>query len=72
MNSQVVDKIKSLRYNKGLSQEQVADYLNISQSTYARIENGDSNSWSNYINPICQLFEINPEDLLRRMGMGHS
>ena len=40
MNTIVGSKIKALRKEKGLSQEQVADYLHISQSTYARIENG--------------------------------
>lgn len=66
MNIEVSNKIKALRTKKGLSQEQVADYLNISQSTYARIEKGETSSWANYINPICELFEIQPEDLLKQ------
>jgi len=40
MNTVVGAKIKYLRKEKGLSQEQVAEYLHVSQSTYARIENG--------------------------------
>ncbi|MCF6308568.1 MAG: helix-turn-helix transcriptional regulator [Flavobacteriaceae bacterium] len=66
MNTLVAKKIKKLRNQKKLSQEQVADYLHISQPTYARIENGESNSWANYILPICDLFEIQPEDLLKQ------
>jgi transcriptional regulator with XRE-family HTH domain len=65
MNSQIAKKLKILRGRKGISQEQVSDYLNISQSTYARMEKGESNSWASYIQPICELFEIQPEELLK-------
>lgn len=64
MNDKIGKKIKSLRKAKMLSQEQVADYLHMSQSTYARIENGEGNSWANYIKPLCDFFEIEPEKLL--------
>jgi len=66
MNTIVAHKIKKLRNKKGLSQEQVADYLNVSQSTYARIESGESNSWASYIEPLTKLFEIQPEELLKQ------
>jgi len=65
MNVLVGKKIRTLRKQKGLSQEQVADHLHISQSTYARIENGESHSWSSYIEPISKLFEIQPEELVK-------
>lgn len=65
MNLLVGQKIKELRKKKGLSQEEVAEYIHTAQSTYARIENGIGNSWANYIMPLCQLFEIEPEDLLK-------
>jgi len=66
MNAFVANKIKSLRRQKGFSQEQVAEHLRISQSAYARIENGKSNSWVTYINPISTLFEVEPEELLKQ------
>ena len=69
MNNIVGNKVKALRKQKGWSQEQVADYLHISQSTYARIENGERSSWANYILPISELFEIQPEDLLKQDGI---
>ncbi len=50
---------------KGYTQEQAADYLNISQSAYARMETGESNSWSSHIENICEVYEITPEDLLK-------
>ena len=57
-------QIKALRKNKGVSQETVADYLNISQSAYSRIENGDSHSWACYVEKICIYFEVEPEYLV--------
>jgi transcriptional regulator with XRE-family HTH domain len=50
---------------KSLSQEQVADFLNISQSLYARMERGESTSWASHFNKICRVFEIKQEDLVK-------
>ncbi len=66
MNTLVGSKIRSLRKKRGLTQEEVADYLHISQPTYARIENGETNSWVTYIKPISELFDIQPEELLKQ------
>lgn len=66
MNTLVSTKLKTLRQNKGYSQEFVADSLHMSQSAYARMENGKSNSWATYINQICELYEIQPEELLKQ------
>lgn len=65
MNEIVGEKIKNLRKSKNLSQEQVAEFIHVSQSTYARIESGASNSWAGYILPLCELFGIQPEELLK-------
>ncbi len=66
MNYLVGQKLRTLRKDKGLSQEEVADFIHISQSSYARIENGNSNSWSSHINAFCDLFSITPEELLKQ------
>ena len=66
MNSVVGNKIRALRKQKGLSQEQVADRLHISQSTNARIENGKRGSQANYLEPISKLFNVQPEELLKQ------
>lgn len=66
MNTQIGNKIRGLRRNKGWSQEQTADYLHISQSAYARIENGESSGWASLIDPISKLFEIEPSELLQQ------
>lgn len=66
MNTLVGTKLKTLRQNKNYSQEFVADSLHMSQSAYARMENGKSNSWATHINQICELYEIKPEELLKQ------
>jgi DNA-binding XRE family transcriptional regulator len=40
LNTKVVDKIKDLRTNLGLSQEKMAQQLNMSKSCYIRLEKG--------------------------------
>lgn len=65
MNKIVASKLKLLRKIKKRSQEDVADYLNISQSSYARMESGESHSWANHILKLCEFFEILPEDLVK-------
>lgn len=66
MNIFVGDKLRKLRKSKNMSQEEVADFLNLSQSAYARMESGETHSWANHILKICRLFEINPYELLRK------
>lgn len=65
MNTIVGTKLKKLRKLKGWSQELVADKLHLSQSAYARMENGESHSWSSHLEDICKVYEISPEDLLK-------
>lgn len=65
MNVTVGNKLKKIRKQKDLSQEEIASSLKLSQSTYARIERGESGSWASHINIICEVFEISPEDLFK-------
>jgi transcriptional regulator with XRE-family HTH domain len=64
MTNSVAEKIKKLRKSKGFSQEDMAEKLHISQSAYARIESGESNSWANHIEKLSEIFEIKPENFL--------
>lgn len=64
MTTAVANKIKNLRKTKGYSQEEVAERLSISQSAYARIERGESNSWAAHLEKLSEIFEIKPEELL--------
>lgn len=63
MTDSVAEKIRKLRKSKGFSQEELAEKLSISQSAYARMEKGESNSWVNHIQKLSEIFEIKPEEL---------
>lgn len=56
-------KIKSLRQSKGLSQQEVANALNIAPNTYSLIENGKTKLDLERIYQLCKFFEIEPEEL---------
>jgi len=62
MNTQVGTRIRRLRENKGLSQEERAEKLHISRSAYSRIESGETNSWVNHIEKLCTELEMKLED----------
>ncbi|MEA1849686.1 helix-turn-helix domain-containing protein [Chryseobacterium sp. MHB01] len=62
MNIQIGSKIRRLRENKGFSQEEMAERLQISRSAYSRIESGETNSWVNHIEKLCENLDIKPED----------
>lgn len=64
MTNNVAEKIKRLRKSKGLSQDDMAEKLHISQSAYARIETGESHSWAAHIEKLSEILEIKPEDFL--------
>ncbi len=55
-----ISQLKQLRKSKGLTQEEVADKLCISQSTYARLENGKCETWGVYLSKLCEIFNVSP------------
>ena len=59
------EKIYSLRKEKGLSQEELANKLNVSRQTVSKWETGESNPDFDKIVPLCELFGITTEELLR-------
>jgi transcriptional regulator with XRE-family HTH domain len=65
MNSKIGNRLRELRKQKGFTQEEVCDLLKISQSAYARMEAGENCMWANYIEKICEIYNIKPEDLLK-------
>ncbi len=64
MNKSIGDKLKDLRKSRGFSLEEVIQQLNVSKSTYERMEKGDTSSWLTKIEQICNLYQIEPEELL--------
>lgn len=60
----IEDKLLKLRKGKGLSQEEVADILNVSRQTISKWETGQSTPDFDKIIPICELYEISCDELL--------
>jgi len=65
MKEKVGHRIRVLRENKGFSQEDVADKINVSRAAYERMENGKSNSWASHLEQLCSFFEVSPEYFVR-------
>ena len=63
MDKLIFKRIKTLRYNAGLSQQEISRKLNISQSTYQRIERGKGSTWSYYLESIASFFGIDEKEL---------
>ncbi|MCD0476819.1 helix-turn-helix domain-containing protein [Chryseobacterium sp. LC2016-29] len=65
MNTSIGKRIRSYREERGFSQEELAEKLHISRSTYQRIENGETNSWINHIENICTSLNVELDDILK-------
>ena len=59
------EKIYNLRKEHNLSQEELADKLNVSRQTISKWELGESNPDFDKIEPLCDVFNITTEELLR-------
>ena len=58
------EKLFELRKEKNLSQEEVADKLNVTRQTISKWETNQSTPDFDKIMPICELFGISTEELL--------
>ena len=58
------EKLYELRKEKNLSQEDVADRLNVTRQTISKWETNQSTPDFDKIIPLCELFEITSEELL--------
>lgn len=65
MNTTIGKRIRTYREEKGFSQEELAEKLHISRSTYQRIENGETNSWINHIENICTSLDVKLDEILK-------
>ena len=59
------DKIQQLRKNKNLSQERIAEKLNISRQAVAKWENGETTPDISNLVQISDLFNISLDRLLK-------
>lgn len=57
-------KNKKIQKSQRITQEEVAERLHISQSAYARIETGESQSWATHLTKLSEIFEVKPESFL--------
>ncbi|WP_367914604.1 helix-turn-helix domain-containing protein [Leadbetterella sp. DM7] len=59
-------KIRMIREMRGLSQENVADSLNISQSTYSLYESNKIAVTTDMLDKIAKVLDVNPADLVNQ------
>ncbi|WP_052752790.1 helix-turn-helix domain-containing protein [Kordia zhangzhouensis] len=59
----VANNIKRIREFKNLTQQYVAERLDISQSQYHRIESGDAKVKEEVVHKIAEIFEVEPNQL---------
>jgi transcriptional regulator with XRE-family HTH domain len=57
-------RLKELRQQLNLSQQEMADHLCISQSFYSRIENGKSLVAASFITQVAYTFQVSADWLL--------
>ncbi|AWI25091.1 helix-turn-helix domain-containing protein [Flavobacterium pallidum] len=58
------ERILKVRKQKGMSQEQLADLSKINLRTLQRIEKGDNEPRGNTLKQICEVLQINIEELV--------
>ena len=63
MLNSILDTLRKARMKKKLSQENIADHLGITQSSYAKIEKGQTHLTLHNLLKICGCLDINPADL---------
>lgn len=56
--------LRKLRVTEGYSQQQVAEKLDITQASYARIESGKTKLSTDRIDQLAKIFDVQPEILL--------
>ena len=64
-----VNKLKDFRKKNNLTQKDVADYLEVTQSQYSLHELGKSILNANQILKLCELYKCTPNDLLGVKGV---
>lgn len=59
------ERILKLRKESHLSQEEVANKLNVSRQTISKWETGESNPDFDKIVPLCELFNVSTDELIK-------
>ncbi|HEL2044768.1 TPA: helix-turn-helix transcriptional regulator [Streptococcus suis] len=64
MYIRIKNLIKNLREDKDYNQSQISQYLNCSQSTYSRIENGIQDVPTQFLKKLAKLYGVTTDFLL--------
>ena len=62
------ERLMKLRKAAGLSQEEVADKLELTRQTVSKWETGQSSPDLDKVLPLCELYNITPDELLHEGG----
>ena len=62
--NEIGKKIKEVRKKKGLSQEELAESSKVNLRTIQRIENDENESRGKTLSLICDVLDINTDDIL--------
>lgn len=66
----VGSKLKSIRENRKITQQEAADYLSISQKTYSNIESNKSKLRLTDFFKLSELFDFYWDDFFKEKGIG--
>ena len=61
----ISENLQKLRKNHELSQEQMAELLNMSKNGYGKLERGESRITVEHLQQIAQVFNVDVADLLK-------
>lgn len=64
MDKLFCNNLKSIRKEKGLSQKQIAQQLNVVESCYANWEQGRTEPNISMLRKLCKIFNVSIEELL--------
>jgi len=63
-NKELAQKIKTLRYRKGLSQEDLSEKTGLSLRTIQRIENGETEPRGDSLKRLALAFDVSPDEIV--------
>ncbi len=65
IHMEIHEKIRSIRQARGITQDFLAERLNIDTVNYGRIERGQAKLTVERFEVICELLEVNPGDFFK-------
>lgn len=66
---QIGRNLRTLRANRGYTQEKIADLLGISQTTYSKLENNEGKPDLNLIEKIASVYDVDVFEILKEDGL---